>query len=317
MHVNDKEYIWAQKYRPNALADIILPAKIKQQFAGYVSDNQIPNLILTSPSPGTGKTTVALALCNELGIEPLLLNGNLDNTIDIIRERVVQYVSTVSMFDSNIKVVVYDEAERLSASCQEALKGLIELYSSNARFILTANNVQRILEPIRSRCEQVDFAWSEDDQKLVAAHAFKRITQVLDNESVGYDSKVLASYVKKKLPDIRGILTGLQAYAKKNSNQIDVGLLGQTIDSDYLVDALKTKTFKKVLEWTAENADRLNDDFYINIYNDLNDKLEGKSKAELILILGDAQRYHNTVPDRFIHFSSMLVQVMMNCQFKD
>ena len=317
MQVNEKEYIWAQKYRPDKLADIILPQAIKTQFAAYIKDGQIPNLILTSPSPGTGKTTVAHALCNELGIEPLFLNGNLDNTIDIVRDRIIQYVSTVSMFDSNIKVVIYDEAERLSPSVLEALKGLYELYSSNARFILTANNVQRIIEPIRSRSENVEFVWTEQDQKMVAAHTFKRITQILDNENVGYDSKVLATYVQKKLPDIRGILTGLQTYAKQNNNQIDVGLLGQTVDSDFLIDALKTKTFKKVLEWTAANADRLSDDFYSNIYKSLNDKLEGKSKAELILILGDAQRYHNIVPDRFIHFSSMLVQVMMNCQFKD
>lgn len=315
MEVVANEYIWAQKYRPQNVDDIILPASVKARFKAYIADNNIPNLILTSPKPGTGKTTAALALCKELGVEPLFLNGSLDNTIDVVREKIVQYVSTVSMFDSDIKVVIYDEAERLSGSVQESLKSLMELYSSNARFILTANNAQRILEPIRSRSELVEFVWTEDDSKMVAANSFKRIKEILDNEGVTYDPKALAAYVMKRLPDLRSTISGLQAYAK-GKGTIDIGILGQTADSDALLDALKTKTFKKVLEWVADNSDRLGDDFYGNLYKTLEPNLEGKSKAELILILGDAQRYHNTVPDRFIHFSSILTQVMMECQFK-
>ena len=309
------EYIWAQKYRPQKIDDIILPQGVKTRFKAYIQDGNIPNLILTSPKPGTGKTTSALALCEELGIEPLFLNGSLDNTIDVVREKIVQYVSTVSMFDSNIKVVIYDEAERLSGSVQESLKSLMELYSSNARFILTANNSQRILEPIRSRSELVEFVWTETDQKLVAAHGYKRICDILDNEQVGYDPKAVAAYVWKYLPDLRSVITGIQSYVKTKGT-VDIGILGQTADSDALLEALKGKTFKKVLEWVAENADRLGDDFYGNLYKTLEPHIEGKSKAELILILGDAQRYHNVVPDRFIHYSSILTQVMMECQFK-
>lgn len=317
LSVNEKEYMWVEKYRPQTLDEIVLPESVRSQLRAYVNDSQVPHLILTSPKPGTGKTTTALAICNELKTEPLFLNGALDNTIDVVRTRVIQYVSTVSMFDNDVKIVVIDEAERLGNAVQEALKSLMEQFSTNARFIFTANVKSRILEPILSRSTQIDFVWTEADMKLVMAKNFQRVVQILDNEGISYDKPSLAAFVKNKVPDLRNCLVELQAYAKENGS-IDAGILGKlsSFDSEKLISALKGKKFKEVLEWSAANADVLGDDFYRSIFNTLKDVLDGKSVANLVLVLGDYQRHHTTVPDRFLHFSAMLTTIMMECDFK-
>lgn len=316
MDFNADEFLWTQKYRPQKIADVILPKSIKELFEGYVREGQMQSMLLTSASPGTGKTTVALALCAEMGIRPLFINASMDNSIEDIRVKVVNYATTVSLVSNSTKVVVLDEAERLTPAAQDSLKGLMEQVSKNCRFILTANAKSRIIEPLRSRCTEVEFAYSKEDSKASAAMMYKRACEILDQEGIVYSKAVVAKVVTKYVPDNRSVLAALQKYAIANK-VIDEGILGQlaAADTSVLIDALKAKKFMEVKQWCFDNQDKLTDDFYGKLFTTLESRLQVASVPEAVLIIDEWQSKHSVVPDRYIHFLAMMTNLMMQVQF--
>lgn len=311
------EFIWAEKYRPSKLDDVIIPAKTKEEFASFVVQKQIPNLLLTSPSPGTGKTTTAYALCNELGVSrPLFINASMNNSIDDIRTTVMQYATSVSLTDST-KIVILDEADRLSAQAQDSLKGLIELVSSNCRFILTANTKSRISEPLRSRCTEIDYIYTNEDNMRLAALMCRRVCQILEAENVTYKMPVVVQVVKKYIPDNRKILNVLQQYAA-SANTVDEGILGKLASGDAttLIASMKAKNFNEVKKWCFDNHDRLMDDFYGKLMTTLEGNITPQSEPQAFIVINLSQQHHNTVPDKFIHFTALCTELMLSLTFK-
>lgn len=314
-------YLWAELFRPPTLDEVIIPDSVKIQFRKFIEEGQLPNLLLTSASPGTGKTTTARVLCNEIGVKPLFLNASLNNSIDDIRMTVMQYATTtaISMFGdekANHKVVIFDEADRLSASAMDALKGIIEETHKNCRFILTANTKSKIIEPLQSRLTNIEFIFSKADSAKMMAMMLKRVFAILDQTQTPYDQRAVAGIVKTFFPDNRGLLTFLQMEAKLG--KIDEGSLAKAAAAspEALIESMKAKKYKEVQGWILNNADRLNDDFYERFFVMMEPMITDQSIPSLVLILGDKQQYHNVVPSKYLHFLAIATEAMMQVQFK-
>ncbi len=315
---NPSEVVWAQKYRPTSIEEVIIPPSFKAVLKPYIEEKRIPSMLFSSPSPGTGKTTTALALCNDIGVRPLFINASLDNSIDDIRTKVVQYATTASLVGGSQKVVVLDEAERLSQAAQESLKGLMETVSKNCSFILTTNNKGRIVEPLISRCTvEVDFSYNKEEQAVVDAMIFKRVEGILEAEGIPFDKLPVAHLVKSRSPDNRKILNEIQRYAKANG-KIDNGILAviKKADDSTLFEAMKVKKYDDVKSWVFDNFERLGDDFYLKVFKVVQEQCQPQSTPTAVLILNQYQRYHNVVPDRFVHFLAMCTELMMELQYK-
>jgi replication-associated recombination protein RarA len=299
--------LWEERYRPSRLAEVIIPEHLKNTLLKSIQEGGVPSMLFYSPSPGTGKTTVAKAVCEEQGIKPLFINASMDNSIEDIRVKVVQYATTASLFNQNKKVVILDEGERLSVAAQDSLKGLVEQVSSNCSFIITCNAKSRIIEPLRSRCDEYDFVYSNQEQVQLAAQMCKRVFEILALEGVTYDQ---ASVIQ--------ILKTLQVYAKGNDNVIDAGILGRLAGADTaaLIEAMKAKKYDEVKTWCVNNFERLGDDFYGKTFKTFQSVLVPQSIPQAILILNDYQRHHATVPDRYVHFLALMTTLMMETSFK-
>lgn len=315
--MSNKEYVWAELYRPSKLDDVIIPESIKFQFKQFIADGQLPNLLLTSTSPGTGKTTTAYALCAELDIKPLFLNASLNNSIDDIRTTVMNYATTMSIFgDGQHKVIIFDEGDRLSAAAQDALKGIIEEVSTNCRFIITANTKSKIIEPLQSRLTNIDFRFPAEEAPKLIMQMFKRVLGILDENKIEYDNKAVANIVKSFYPDNRRLLTFLHKESK--SGKIDEGSLSKatSVSPEALIEAMKGKKYNDVKSYLLNNADRLNDDFYGRLFKMLETKLADQSVPQLVLILGDYQKFDTVVPDKYLHFLAMCTEIMMGVTFR-
>ena len=260
------EFLWVEKYRPANIADCVLPDRIKQNFEEIVKQGEIPNMLLCGTA-GTGKTTVAKALCNELGVDYILINGSDESGIDVLRTKIRDFASTVS-FGGQTKVVILDEADYLNPnSTQPALRAFIEEFSANCRFIFTCNFKNRIIEPLHSRCAVIDFKLNKDEKQLIASKFMGRLKYVLDEENINYSEKVVAELLMKYFPDYRRTLNELQRYSK--SGIIDEGILSNIAEVNIkgLVDSLKDKDFKKMRQWVANNADTDPQGLYRKIYD--------------------------------------------------
>lgn len=310
-------FIWAELYRPNKLDDVIIPEDLKEQFRKFIADGQLPNLLLTSSNPGTGKTTTAYALCNELGIQPLFLNASLDNSIDDIRGKVMQYATTMSLYGGGAhKVVIFDEADRLSAAAMDALKGIIEEVHKNCRFILTANTKSKIIDPLQSRLTNVDFRFTKTDSAKMMAQMLKRIFDILDLNKIEYNKPAVAGIVKYFHPDNRRLLTFLQHEAKLG--KIDEGSLAKAASTDpsMLIEAIKEKKYKDVQQFLLNNVDRLSDDLYNKLYTLMEPKLVDQSVPQVVLLLAEYQKYDSVVPSKFIHYLALCTEIIMQAKFK-
>ena len=310
-----QEYLWVEKYRPQKIDDCILPTTIKETFKQMVDSGESQNLLLCG-GPGCGKTTVAKALCNELDTEYILINCSEDGNIDTLRTTIRNFASTVSISGSK-KVVILDEFDYSNAqSTQPALRGFIEEFSKNCRFVLTCNYKNRIIEPIHSRCTVVEFKIPKSDKPKMAMGVLERIKNILDLESIQYDEKVLIQLVMKHFPDIRRILNELQRYSV--SGIIDVGILSQLgeINLKELVSAMSTKEFTKVRSWVVDHMDNDPTHIFRTIYDGLYDSLKTHSVPEAILVLADYQYKSAFVADQEINMVSCLTEIMMRCEFK-
>lgn len=310
-------FLWVEKYRPQNLSDVIVPEDFKNLLLGLVSDGRLPSLLFYSKSPGTGKTTTARALCNELGIKPLFINASVNNSIDDMRTTVIQYATTSSVISSQQRIVILDEADRLSPAAQDALKGIMESVSGHCSFILTCNNKSKVIDPLQSRCTVVDFVYTPEQQLKLSALMMKRSIEILTQENVTFDKAALGKIVKSCVPDNRKLLSLLQQYAKQYK-QIDSGLLifAEKKDIRTFIDALKKKDFNAMLQWCMDNAEQIGDEFYFQIYEDLKPSIKDNSLPAFILILNEFQRYHAIVPDKYLHFTAMSTRVMMEVDFK-
>jgi DNA polymerase III delta prime subunit len=309
------QFLWVEKYRPKTIDECILPDSLKQTFKEFIASGQLPNFLF-SGTAGVGKTTVAKALCNEVGAEYLLINGSEESGIDILRTKIKSFASSVSLTDSK-KVVILDEADYLNAnSTQPALRGFIEEFSANCRFIFTCNFKNRIIEPLHSRCSVVEFKIDNKDKQTIAAGFFKRATNILKDENIEFDPKVVAEVVTRHFPDYRRILNELQRYSV--TGKIDSGILVNLSDESYreLVTNLKTKDFTGVRKWVAKNSDIETTQLFRDLYDKAVEFLEPKSIPQLVLILADYQYKAAFVADHELNTVAAMTEIMIQCQFK-
>jgi len=314
--MNDvKEYLWVEKYRPKTIDECILPESIKSTFRSMVESGESQNLLL-SGSAGCGKTTIAKALCNELDTDNIIINCSEDGNIDTLRTKIRNFASTVSLSGAK-KIVILDEFDYSNAqSTQPALRGFIEEFSNNCRFILTCNFKNRIIEPLHSRCTSINFSVPKKEKPKMASQFMERVKYVLDKEGIPYEEKVVAELIMKHFPDFRRVLNELQRYSIAGS--IDVGILTQIgeIHIKDLVEHMKSKDFTSARKWAVDNLDNSPSELFRKVYDGLYDHLTPSSIPQAVLILAEYQYKSAFVADQEINLVACIVELMMGCEFK-
>jgi DNA polymerase III delta prime subunit len=312
----DDQFLWVEKYRPQKIDDCVLPQSLKDTFKQYITQGELPSFLF-SGTAGVGKTTVAKALCNEIGAEYILVNGSDEGrSIDVLRTTIKGFASTVSLTDAK-KVVIVDEADYMNAqSVQPALRSFIEEFSGNCRFIFTCNFKNRIIEPLHSRCAVIEFKIDSKDKQEIAATFFKRATQILKQEGIEFDPKVVAELITKHFPDYRRILNELQRYSV--SGKIDSGILLNMSEESFkdLVKLLKDKNFTEVRKWVAKQTDADTTSLFRELYDTASANMDPNSIPQLVLTLADYQYKAAFVADHELNIMAALTEVMANCKFK-
>ena len=305
--------LWTEKYRPRTVEDCILPERLKAVFQEYVNQKEIPNLLLAGGA-GVGKTTIAKAMCNEVGCDYMVINGSDENGVDTIRVKIKNYASSVSLSGGR-KVVILDEADYLTPNAQAILRNTIEEFASNCSFIFTCNYKNKIIDPLHSRCAVIEFGLKNGEKAQMASAFFKRITHILNTEKVEFDEKVIAEVVKKHFPDFRRVINELQRYSKLG--KIDVGILSQIgdISLTQIVKHLKEKDFTSVRKWAA-TSEIDNTTFFRKLYDALYDIVKPQSIPQAVLILADYQYKQAFVADHEINLVACLTEIMANVEFK-
>jgi DNA polymerase III delta prime subunit len=310
-----KDFLWVEKYRPTTIADCVLPGQLKQTFQSIADGGELPNMLLTGTA-GLGKTTVAKALCNQLDLDYIIINGSEEGNIDTLRGKIKQFASSVSL-QGGYKVVILDEADYLNPqSTQPALRGFIEEFANNCRFILTCNFKNRIIEPLHSRCSVYEFNTSKKDLADLAAQFYKRFVYILDQEGVPYQQKAVADLIMKYAPDWRRVLNEGQRNAISGMaiDGSSVGVSSSSIDS--LVVALKEKNFKAMRKWVVDNLDMDTTAIFRGVYDSMNTYVESQSIPQLVLILADYQYKDAFVADHELNIVACMTEIMANVQFK-
>jgi DNA polymerase III delta prime subunit len=305
--------LWVEKYRPQKVADCILPERLKTPFQEYVNQNHIPNLLL-SGSAGVGKTTVAKALCKEIGCDYMVLNGSDENGVDTIRTKIKSYASSMS-FSGGRKVIILDEADYLTPNAQAILRNAIEEFETNCSFIFTCNFKAKIMDALHSRCAVIDFTLKNEEKEEMAASFFKRIIGILQTEKIEYEQKVVAEIVKKHFPDFRRTINELQRFSQ--FGKIDIGVLAQVTDvslSD-VTKFLKEKDFKNIRKWVASNQID-SQTIFRKLYDSLYDILVPQSVPQAVIILADYQYKAAFIADAEINIVACLTELMVNLEFK-
>ena len=312
-----EEFLWVEKYRPRNITNCILPKETKKIFIDFVNNKEIPNLLLCGTS-GVGKTTVARALCNELGADFILINGSEERNIETLRVKIKQFASTVSLTtDGGPKIVILDEADYLNPqSTQPALRGFIEEFSKNCRFVFTCNYKNRIIEPLHSRCSVIDFTIKADQKPQIASGIYQRILDILTKENVEYNEKVVVEIVNKFFPDFRRMLNEIQKYSA--SGKIDSGILANLNDKDLndLLGFLKEKEFSKMRKWVALNIHNDPQNLYRKLYDSFFTKFENNSIPQAIILLSDYTYKSAFVADQEVNMVACLTELMMECKIK-
>jgi len=309
-----EHFLWTESHRPKTIDDCILPERLKKSFQEYVNEKEVPNLIL-SGGPGVGKTTVAKALCEEIGCDYMVINGSDESGIDIFRTKIKTYASSMSLSGGR-KVIIIDEADYLNPnSTQPALRNAIEEFAKNCSFIFTCNYKNRIIEPLHSRCAVVDFTLKNDEKSKMAGLFFKRIQNILKVEKVEYDDKVIVELIKKHFPDFRRVINELQRYSK--FGKIDIGLLSQ-IEDVAINDAikfLKDKDFGSLRKWVATN-DVDPTSLFRKLYDSLYDFLQPQSIPQAVVVLAEYSYKSAFVSDQEINTVACLTELMVSVEFK-
>ena len=310
-----EDFLWVEKYRPKNINDCVLPNETKKIFLDFVNNKEIPNLLLCGTA-GVGKTTVAKALCNELDADFVLINGSEERNIETLRVKIKQFASTVSL-SGGPKIVILDEADYLNPqSTQPALRGFIEEFSKNCRFIFTCNYKNRIIPPLHSRCSVVDFTIESSQKPQIANQIFQRTLQILTEENIDYNEKVVVELINKFFPDFRRVLNELQKYS--SSGTIDSGVLSNLDDESLneVIGFIKNKEFSKMRKWVALNIHNDPQAIYRKIYDSLFTKMENNSIPQAIIILSDYTYKSAFVADQEVNMVSCMTEFRMECKIK-
>jgi DNA polymerase III delta prime subunit len=307
------EYLWVEKYRPKTVEECILPPELKQTFQQIVESGEVPNLLLTGTA-GLGKTTVARAICNMLDLDYILINASESGNIDTLRGKIKQFASTISL-QGGLKVVILDEADYLNAqSTQPALRGFIEEFSDNCRFILTCNFKNKIIEPLHSRCGVVEFNTTKKEMASLCGQFFNRVCRILKEEGVTIPNKdILAELVMKYAPDWRRVLNEVQRSCINGELHLKVN--EDSSNYDGLFDSLKGKDFKKMRSWVANNMDVDPASIFRSVYDQMNDKVQPASIPQLVLILADYQYKNAFVADHELNTVACMTEIMAGVEF--
>lgn len=305
--------LWVEKYRPSKIADCVLPDKIKETFQSFADKKEIPNLLLAG-GPGIGKTTVAKALCEEVGCDYIVINGSDDRGIATMQTTVKNYATSMSLSGGR-KVIIIDEADNLTIDAQKSLRGMIEDVSKNCSFIFTCNFKNKIMEALHSRCTTVDFKLNGSKQKIATAF-FKRVEHILDMEGVEYSKEVVANIITKYFPDNRRVLNELQRYSV--SGKIDVGALGSLSDFGVseLIKSIKDKKLGDARKWVINNIDNDLSAMFRKLYDGLYEQLKPNSIPSMIVIIGNWQYRGAFMPDNEITMMSCISELMCEVEFK-
>ena len=311
------DFLWVEKYRPKKVEDCILTQNVKDTFSSFVEQGEIPNLLL-SGTAGVGKTTIAKALCNELGADFYVINGSDEGRfLDTVRNQAQNFAATVSLTGgAKHKILIIDEADNTTPDVQLLLRASIETFQKNCRFIFTCNYKNKIIEPLHSRTTVIDFNVRGKSKQLLAGEFFTRCRDILSKEKVTFNNKVVAEVIQKYFPDFRRTLNELQRYASTGS--IDTGILATLGDAkiDTLVDSMRDKKFNDVKAWVQQNLDSDPASIMRNLYDNLTGVMDGPSTAAAVLIIADYQYKSAFVADQEVNLLACLTQLMMECNFK-
>ena len=311
------EFLWVEKYRPQKIEDCILPEQTKKTFLDFLDKGEVPNLLLAGPA-GCGKTTVAKALCKQLGVDVYVINGSDEGRfLDTVRNNAKDFASTVSLSsESKHKVIIIDEADNTTPDVQLLLRASIEEFSRNCRFIFTCNYKNKIIEPLHSRCAVVEFGVQKKSKQEIAAKFFGRLVDILKQENIEADKKVLAELINKHFPDWRRVLNECQRYSV--GGKIDTGILAHFSDVKVndLIKNLKTKNFPEVRKWCVNNLDNDPTVLLRRIYDNLSTSLVPSSIPAAVLIIAKYQYQIAFVADQEINMLACLTEIMVECEFK-
>ena len=311
------EFVWTEKYRPTTIDDCILPESIKKTFKDFLNKGEVPNLLLSGP-PGCGKTTVAKALCKEVGVDVYVINGSDEGRfLDTVRNNAKNFASTVSLSsEAKHKVIIIDEADNTTPDVQLCLRAFTEEFVGNCRFIFTCNYKNKIIQPLHSRCAVIDFSINGKQKQEIAAQFFQRLVSILDGERIEADKKVLAQLVQKHFPDWRRVLNECQRYSV--GGKIDSGILATFSDvkTNDLFKKLKEKNFPEVRKWCVDNLDNDPTLLLRSIYDGCYGALDGPGIAAAVLIIAKYQYQSSFVADQEINLLACLTEIMVECEFK-
>ncbi len=311
------DFLWVEKYRPTKIDDCILPESIKKTFKEFINSGEIPNLLL-SGTAGIGKTTVAKALCQEIGVDYYVINGSDEGRfLDTVRSQAKNFASTVSLLGSSAhKVIIIDEADNTTHDVQLLLRAFVEEFHKNCRFIFTCNFKNKIIEPLHSRCSCIDFAIDKNEKQQIAASFFNRLNNILDGEGISFDKRVVAELIQRYFPDWRRVLNECQRYSV--SGTIDNGILANVGNAnvDALVDFLKRKDYGNVRKWLVDNLDNDPNMILRSLYDALYTHLEPSSIPSAVLVIAKYQYQIAFVADQEINLLAALTEIMVECNFK-
>lgn len=320
MQCNDHEIVWAEKYRPSSVKDVILPESIKNIFTQFVEEGDVSSNLLLSGKPGMGKTTVALAMANDIGCDVLVIPASIENGIDVIRNKVTDFASTVSFTNDKRKIVIFDEADYFhQKSAQPALRNFMDTFSGNVSFILTCNDKSRIIDPLKSRLSVIDFVIPKTETMRIAGAFTKRIYSILQNEGVEYDDKAVVELVRKRFPDWRNTLVELQTIAKNGGNKVTMEnvVIASSENFDDLVKMIAQKNFTDARKWLAVNADYDVGVFYRALFDRVPRLCKSTSgEAAVILAIAEYQYKEAFVADTEINRAAAVAQLMAEGDFK-
>ena len=315
--MENKAFLWVEQYRPRTIDECILPETTKESFRGFIEQGEIPNLLLTG-SAGIGKTTVAKAVCDQIGASYIVINGSDEGRfLDTVRDKIRNFASTVSLTSSTShKVVIIDEADNTTSDVQLSLRTAVEEFHSNCRFIFTCNFPNKIIEPLHSRCTVIDFKIKNGNKPKLQYSFFQRLKTILEENSVEYDDKILMKLISRYYPDWRRLINEAQRFSAAGSINSSILIDIADIQIDDLIKALKNREFTVVRKWVVDNID--NDPVLIlrRIYDSLYDYLKGPSIPEAVLIIAKYQQQVTQVADQEINMLACLTEIMMSCEFK-